>query len=53
MTMIIASAFVEAQEWFSERSETWQSPRMAVTVTTAFAVFSVSSSNLIAIAVGD
>ena len=39
MTMIIAIAFAEAKEWFPERSETHQSPRMAVTVTTAFAVF--------------
>jgi hypothetical protein len=53
MTMIIASAFAEAKEWFSERLETRQSPRMAVTVTTAFAVFSVSSYILIFIAAGN
>ena len=53
MMMMIASAFVEAKERFSERSETRQSPMMAVTVTIAFADFSVSSSNLISIAAGD
>ena len=38
---------------FSERSETRQRPKMAATVTLAFAVFFVSSSNLISIAAGD
>ena len=39
MTMIIAIAFAMAREWFSERLETRQRPKMAMTVTAAFAVF--------------
>ena len=53
MSMIIAIAFAVARKWFSERSETRQRPQMAAAVTAAFAVFSVSSSNLISIAVGN
>ena len=53
MTMIIGIAFAVAREWFSERSETQHRPKMAATVTATFAVFSVSSSNLISIAAGD
>ena len=53
MMMIIAMAFALAREWFPECSETQQRPKMAATVTAAFAIFSVSSSNLISIAVGN
>jgi hypothetical protein len=53
MTMMIVIAFAVAREWFTKRLETRQRPKMAATVTEAFAVFSVSSSNLISIAVGD
>ena len=53
MTMIIAMAFAVAREWFSKRSETGQRPKMDATVTSAIAVFSVSSSNLISIVVGN
>ena len=53
MTMMMAIAFAVARKGFPERSETRQMPRMAATVTAAFAVFSVSSSNLISIATGD
>ena len=53
MTMIIAIAFAVAREWFAKRLETQQRPMMTATVTVAFAVFFVSSSNLISIAAGD
>ena len=55
MTMIIAIAFAfaMAREWFSKHLETGQRPKMAATVTAAFSVFSLSSSNLISIAAGD
>ena len=53
MTMMIAIVFAVAREWFSKHSETRQRPRMAAMMTVAFAVFSVSSSNLIFIAAGN
>ena len=53
MTMMMAIAFAVAKEWFPERLETRQRPRMAATETAAFADYSVSSSNLISIAAGD
>ena len=53
MTMMLAKAFAKAREWFSKCLKTQQRPKMAVTVTAAFAVFSVSRSNLISIAAGD